>query len=84
MPCLVVDMPGGGKAIVKLAPERKRRCKFCGVGWVSRLCDFKTGEAATCDAGMCARCAYPVARDVDYCPTHRKAHLAQRAQKEMF
>lgn len=78
IPCLVVDMPGGGRAIVKLAPQRRKLCQFCRQGKVTKLCDFKltagdVGHVQTCDAGMCDRCAYPVALNVDYCPNHKPA-----------
>jgi hypothetical protein len=78
IPCLVVDMPGGGRAIVKLAPERRKLCPFCKhyrKRYVTRLCDFPLpfDPKQTCDAGMCDRCAYPVAPDVDYCPNHKPA-----------
>jgi hypothetical protein len=76
MPCHVVDLPGGHHAIVKTAYSKPKTCKFCGQRPVSKLCDYKisvgdVGHTRTCDAGMCAQCAYPVAPDVDYCPDHR-------------
>lgn len=75
-PCRVIGLPGGGHAIVKLAPGRRKLCKFCMLRSVTKLCDFKissgdVGHTRTCDAGMCDRCAYPMAREVDYCPDHK-------------
>lgn len=76
MPCLVVDVPGGGRAIVRVQRQKPKTCKFCGQRPVSKLCDFKIasgdiGHKRTCDAGICSSCAYPVAHEVDYCPDHK-------------
>lgn len=72
MPCQWVAIPGGGYAHVRTAPAKRKRCPFCTHGWVEKLCDFVVGPGdKTCDAGMCARCASPISRDVDFCPKHR-------------
>jgi hypothetical protein len=69
-------MPGGGRAIVKLAPAAK--CEFCRMRPHTKLCDFPAGPGKTCDAKMCDRCATHVGRDLDNCPRH--AHFKPPAQ----
>jgi hypothetical protein len=69
MPCYVVDIPGGGTALVKMAAPRRKRCSICGEPG-GRLCDFPVGAGKTCDASLCGRCAVPIRKDVEYCPTH--------------
>lgn len=75
MPCEVIDIPGGGRAIIKRS--RRPACQFCKQREHTKLCDFKikvgdVGHSRTCDAKMCDRCATNVGRDLDYCPTHQK------------
>lgn len=72
MPCLVVDLPGGGHAIVKVAPTRKKKCSVCGQP-SDKLCDFPLQEGSTsrtCDLPLCKYCATHIAPDSDYCPAH--------------
>jgi hypothetical protein len=81
MPCLVVDVPGGGRAIVKLAAPRRKFCPFCKAGvkrYVTKLCDYPLpfDPKQTCDAGMCDRHAFSVAPNVDYCPNHKPAEAS--------
>lgn len=75
MTCSIVKLPGGGTAIVKHAPHRRPRCKFCnGSLSATLLCDFEVGrtlggEPITCDAPVCVQCARRVG-DNDFCPRH--------------
>jgi hypothetical protein len=77
MPCSWIKLPGGGVAIVKHAPTRAPRCKFCyGSQPATQLCDFEIGrtlggEAITCDAKVCVHCARRVG-EKDFCPKHPK------------
>lgn len=75
MPCNVVTLPDGTRAIVKMAKRRLPLCGFCRQRPADKLCDFKVpvgdvGHTRTCDTPMCYRCATPVGRDLDYCPSH--------------
>ena len=82
MPCEVLPMPGGGKAIV-CSSGRTKRCA-CG-GRAPFLCDWKVPDrrSGTCDAPICAKCATSPAPEKHLCPQHaaefrdwRKARLA--------
>jgi hypothetical protein len=75
MPCSVVSLPDGTRAIVKMAKRRLPLCRFCRQRPADKLCDFKVpvgdvGHTRTCDTAMCYRCATPVGPDLDYCPNH--------------
>jgi hypothetical protein len=81
MPCSIVNLPGGGVAIVKHAAGRTKKCRFCEKS-STKLCDFVTGKTLgganiTCDAPICDRHATPIktspdADQLDYCPRHAK------------
>lgn len=77
MPCSVIKLPGGAVAIVKHAPGRFPRCKWCyGSQPATQLCDevlsrAPDGTEFTCDAKVCVHCAQRVG-EKDYCPKHRK------------
>ena len=79
MPCMVVDIPGHGRAHVCVRGGRSKRCSFCSTGYVEKLCDFDVGKGRTCDAGMCAKCATNVGEDRDFCPKHKGQTPAQGA-----
>jgi hypothetical protein len=76
MPCKVVNLGGGGVAIVRMGKERSRKCSVCGrLVRDPKLCDFpvgraRTGAVNTCDRALCATCARHVDPDTDYCPQH--------------
>ena len=71
MPCYVVNIPGGGTAIVKMAAPRSRKCSVCGqMTRQPRLCDGSVGRGKTCDAVLCLKCTTRGANDTDYCPLH--------------
>jgi hypothetical protein len=71
MPCYVVQIPGGGTAIVTM---RGRRSRYCACGRRGTLqCDYVIGEGRTCDKYLCAHCAVHDAPDRDYCHDHRIA-----------
>ena len=76
MTCSIVQIPGGGVAIVKHANPRYPRCGFCQkTRAATQLCDAEIaktlgGTAITCDAPVCTVCALRVG-ELDYCPKHR-------------
>jgi len=81
MPCRVVKI-GDTFAIVKFAPEKRRRCSVCGDLTTVVLCDFVLegqallfgepgAKSRTCDAPLCKRCAIHIPPDTDFCPDHR-------------
>lgn len=73
MPCNHVTLPGGAYAIICTKGQRAKPCKYCGRPH-EKLCDYKlTGARAgkTCDIPMCAKCAFHVPPDEDFCPAHR-------------
>lgn len=80
MPCNVVPLPGGGRAIVCTSRSRQH----CACGAVStQLCDWKvpSKRSGTCDKPLCRRCTHVPAPDKDLCPAHAaewKARLAAR------
>ena len=76
MPCEVIDIPGGGRAIIRRS--RRPNCQFCKQREYTKLCDYRlsvgsVGHSRTCDAKMCDRCATNVGRDLDYCPNHKES-----------
>jgi hypothetical protein len=61
-------------AFIRTSGQRMKPCKYCGAPG-EKLCDYplrgpKAGQ--TCDAPMCAKCAYHVPPNSDYCRLHRK------------
>jgi hypothetical protein len=75
MPCEVIDIPGGGQAIIRRS--RRPVCQFCKQREHTKLCDYKitvgsVGCSRTCDAKMCDQCAKNVGVDLDYCPDHKE------------
>jgi hypothetical protein len=48
-----------------------QKCRYCDRS-ATRLCDFETGESATCDAPMCDYCTHKADRTTDFCPQHRQ------------
>ena len=85
MPCIKVDLPGGGFALARVSSDRVKSCKYCG-RISSKLCDFKlTGSKAgkTCDAPMCEKCAHYVEPDKDYCKPHWAIIETRRRQAAM-
>jgi hypothetical protein len=77
------DESGRVTAIICGGRGAHKRCKFCGLGNVAKLCDFPVGLKKTCDAGMCARCATQVGADLDYCPKHKNEKLPEK-QRNLF
>lgn len=69
MPCEVVTLPDGVRAIV-CGPRRRAKKCACGSGLpADLLCDWKI-PGGTCDAALCRRCTHVPAPDKDLCPTH--------------
>lgn len=73
MHCVRIPLPGGGVAIVCGAKKRRSPCD-CGRPH-TKLCDYvlsKTldGKEITCDAKLCAMCAFMVG-EKDFCWKHR-------------
>lgn len=76
MPCTVIDLPGGGHAIIRHAAKPPRCCSVCHRKTADyRLCDHPVlgYKRKTCDAVLCKSCAHHVEPDTDYCPIHAKA-----------
>lgn len=71
MPCWTVKLPDGTVALVHGRGSKPKPCSVCGQPG-GRLCDFPLGGGKTCDASLCGRCAVPIAKDVEYCPSHPK------------
>lgn len=73
--CVVMDLPGGGRATVRMSGKRPPACLWCGKPSTKR-CDFIVSPPAqvthkrTCDAPMCATHAENISHEVDYCPEH--------------
>jgi|UPI000689E282 hypothetical protein len=80
MTCDRVSLPGGGSAII-CSSRTRQRCA-CGRP-ATLLCDWKvpTRKSGTCDAPVCARCAYQPAPGKDLCPEHRGAFEHWRAAR---
>lgn len=72
MPWITIDTPDGPVTAHVCTRGGTRWCTFCRNQSVAKLCDFPTGKNKTCDAGMCAKCATSVGRDLDYSPRHKK------------
>jgi hypothetical protein len=70
MPCVHVELPGGGHAIVKLA-RRRDKCSVrdCDKPHIA-LCDHEIAPGVTCDARLCDRHAYHMPGNRDFCPKH--------------
>lgn len=72
MPCKVIDLPGGGRAILKLQAPRKRFCVTCGKP-APVLCDYpvkRAGKETTCDRACCRAHCVSIGPDRDYCLAH--------------
>jgi hypothetical protein len=74
--CDVVDLPGGGRAIVCGGGRRTPKCSFCKERPGSKQCDYpingSKGGGNTCDAHICTECALHLEPDNDYCPMHKE------------
>jgi hypothetical protein len=82
--CRTINLPGGGVAIVRLAPARRRYCRVPGcAARAERLCDHETSPGRTCSAGLCAAHTFSPAPGVDYCPRHREAYEARQRAPEL-
>lgn len=73
--CIVMELPGGGKAIVRMGGKKPPDCCWC-KRMSTKLCDFvvsppqQVTHKRTCDAPMCDRHATNVGLNIDYCPTN--------------
>lgn len=84
MPCDVIDLPGGGRAIIRRS--RRPSCQFC-TREHTKLCDAKiavgsVGHTRTCDAKMCDLHARRVGPDLDYCPNHLNQYATITKKEE--
>ena len=80
MPCNVVTLPNGGRAIVCSSRGRQR----CACGEPStQLCDWKIPgrRSGTCDKPLCRTCTHVPAPDKDLCPTHAAEWLARQNER---
>jgi hypothetical protein len=70
--CTTVKSPDGQVMAIVCGLRRRAlpRCKFCGQGEATKLCDFPMGNGKTCDVPMCDGCAKVMGFDRDYCPAH--------------
>ncbi len=71
MPCKLMTLPDGSRAIVCMGNRPRRRCPFCRRNWATLLCDFPLANGKTCDARICEECAEHVGPDRDHCPNHK-------------
>jgi hypothetical protein len=72
MPVVTIPTKDGPVMAFICTRGRVRRCTFCNNQAISKACDFPTGpRGKTCDAEMCAKCATPIAHEVDQCPRHK-------------
>ena len=74
--CVLVKLPGGGSALVRMSSRRPQRCWFCEKR-SALLCDFpvaRDGRAATCDKPLCEKCAVKNGK-LDFCPNHERLKL---------
>lgn len=75
--CEWVDIPGAGKALVRMSGKRPPACRWCGKR-STKLCDFvvshpnQVTHKRTCDAPMCDDHASHVGPNLDHCPDHAK------------
>ncbi len=70
MPCHIVDLPGGGHAVVTVRGNRQL-CQACRENTSTLLCDFpdSSHKTGTCSRRLCRLCA--VRRGaLDFCPHH--------------
>lgn len=83
MPCTPIRFPGGTRAIVCTARERRRRCSEKGCSsWAVRQCDnpvIRRGVARSCDRHVCLSHATAIGKGRDLCPEHKGSSLAARA-----
>ena len=80
MPCEVVTMPTGGRAIICSTGRRKR----CACGRPAPfLCDWKVParRSGTCDAPLCATCATSPAEEKHLCLAHAQAYEQWKAAR---
>lgn len=68
MACHHVNLPGVGAAIICTSGPRKKPAACVGCEPGERLCDGTAARGKTCDASLCARCAFPEGKDKDLCP----------------
>ena len=75
MPCEIVELEGGVRAIV-CTTGRGQRCA-CGRR-ATRQCDWKvkTRASGTCDRWLCTSCTHEPAPEKDLCPEHAAAWKA--------
>lgn len=85
MPCEWLKGPNGSVIHLNVARGRKKKCPFCKIGIVSKLCDYPVGNGKTCDAEMCDGCKRTLGYQetefapgfkkpndtIDVCPIHR-------------
>lgn len=73
--CVEVELPGGGRALVRMSGKRPENCRWCNKPH-TKLCDFVVSHPSqithkrTCDAPMCDDHATHVGPDLDHCPVH--------------
>lgn len=75
--CDVIEMPGGGKAFIRMSGRAPELCPFCSKRRHTALCDFPVGGGKTCDLPICDQCRTHIGKDTDYCPRHKDAPGAQ-------
>src|SRR6059058_2596584 len=74
VPCYVVMLPNGIRALVRMARPRRGRCAACGRrGTAERACDWKVTKDRTCDRALCLQCTSSPAAGNDLCPEHARA-----------
>lgn len=60
--------------VIVCSRRTARECHYCAKRVSdTRLCDYpvtRSGKPATCDVVMCARCATPGGKNIDYCRPH--------------
>lgn len=80
MTCDLIDLPGGGRAIV-CSSRKRQRCE-CGKS-ATLLCDWKVPDhrSGTCDRPICRACATSVAPEKDLCPQHARAFDAWQSAR---
>ena len=63
-------MPG---YFIACSRNQRKTCEQCRSRPGVKLCDYpvtRNGKPGTCARSLCARCAVPIAREVDYCRVH--------------
>jgi hypothetical protein len=68
MPC-DTKRDASGQITGFVCGRSRRNCQWCSRASTT-LCDFPTQDG-TCDARMCDQHSRRVAKDTDFCPTHR-------------